>query len=607
MLLPLSFRSRAFALLVLAAGGVCLLFARGANASGVVTDCSDDSDFAAKVAVGGDISFNCGTATIITSAALTIASDTTVDGGGVITISGGNAHLVFFVNAGATLTLKDIVVTNGYNSLGDGGAIYNNGHLVLDGTTVQNSQTKPASSGGAIVTYGPLEATDSVIQNNTTGNGGGIYARFAPAPVTLTDTVISGNTTIGSGIGGGILLWDGATLDVNGGDISGNQASSGGGIYNSFANSSITLHGGSIRNNTAVENPSGDNNGGGIYASSGPLAITDVTITGNMAGNLGGGADSGGGIYTSGNTTTVTGTTIANNSSVNGGGAYNDDSDVTYTNVTFSENSAYSDGGLKTFKNTARLNNVTFSGNSAGHGAAVTTYLPTYVGLTNVIVASSGGPNCDFGKPLDVSLFNLSTDGTCSFGAGRDNIADMKLGPLQDNGGPTLTHALLPGSPAIDNGTSTGCPATDQRGAHRPAGAACDVGAVESGSNPPTATPTASPTHTPTHTPSPAATATPTPSASPTPPSHHKQGDLDCNGSVNGTDALRPVLFAAGVPMSQPGACPALDSRTPAFADVNCDDQIGPADAIAIEEFSAGLPVLPAPPAGCTPIGQLLP
>jgi hypothetical protein len=55
------------------------------------------------------------------------------------------------------------------------------------------------------------------------------------------------------------------------------------------------------------------------------------------------------------------------------------------------------------------------------------------------------------------------------------------LGPLADNGGPTQTHALLPGSPAIDAGDNTACPATDQRGVTRPLGAACDIGAYEFG------------------------------------------------------------------------------------------------------------------------------
>ena len=55
----------------------------------------------------------------------------------------------------------------------------------------------------------------------------------------------------------------------------------------------------------------------------------------------------------------------------------------------------------------------------------------------------------------------------------------MRLGPLANNGGPTLTHLPLPDSPSIDFGSDADCPTTDQRGVVRPQGAACDVGAVE--------------------------------------------------------------------------------------------------------------------------------
>ena len=70
--------------------------------------------------------------------------------------------------------------------------------------------------------------------------------------------------------------------------------------------------------------------------------------------------------------------------------------------------------------------------------------------------------------------------------AGGDSFPDPKLGPLADNGGPTLTMALLPGSPAIDAGNTSLAPATDQRGFPRPAGLAADLGAFEYGSVMPT-------------------------------------------------------------------------------------------------------------------------
>jgi hypothetical protein len=78
---------------------------------------------------------------------------------------------------------------------------------------------------------------------------------------------------------------------------------------------------------------------------------------------------------------------------------------------------------------------------------------------------------------------NLSSDATCGFNnVGSLNNTDPMLGPLTNNGGPTLTMALLPGSPAIDAGDSSAAPATDQRGFPRPAGLASDIGAFEYGS-----------------------------------------------------------------------------------------------------------------------------
>ena len=104
--------------------------------------------------------------------------------------------------------------------------------------------------------------------------------------------------------------------------------------------------------------------------------------------------------------------------------------------------------------------------------------------LVNTIVASAGD-NC-FYAPwgsgvviLAADHNNVLTDVTCFAGATDQVVTDAGLGPLADNGGPTLTHALLAGSPAIDAADDGVCPATDQRGVVRPQGMGCDVGAYE--------------------------------------------------------------------------------------------------------------------------------
>jgi hypothetical protein len=104
--------------------------------------------------------------------------------------------------------------------------------------------------------------------------------------------------------------------------------------------------------------------------------------------------------------------------------------------------------------------------------------------LTNTIVADNGVENCD--GNISSLGHNLTDDTSCGLTEPSDLVvADAMLGPLQDNGGPTETHDLLPGgtttpgSPAIDAGDNAACPTTDQRGVVRPQGAACDIGAVE--------------------------------------------------------------------------------------------------------------------------------
>jgi hypothetical protein len=112
---------------------------------------------------------------------------------------------------------------------------------------------------------------------------------------------------------------------------------------------------------------------------------------------------------------------------------------------------------------------------------------------------------------------NISSDLNCGLaGPGDQNNLNPLLGPLANNGGFTQTHALLPGSPAIDAVTHNPCPPpnTDQRGFLRPAGPACDIGAFEAGAISPTPTPTA--TLTPTRTATPTITTTPTVTSTPT-------------------------------------------------------------------------------------------
>jgi hypothetical protein len=106
----------------------------------------------------------------------------------------------------------------------------------------------------------------------------------------------------------------------------------------------------------------------------------------------------------------------------------------------------------------------------------------TAIYLANTIIAGNSDKDCDLSPwgTLVTYGHNLDRDGSCQLTAPGDQPGtDPKLGPLQNNTGPTQTHALLQGSPAIDGGDNQYCPTIDQRGVPRPAGAACDIGAYE--------------------------------------------------------------------------------------------------------------------------------
>jgi CSLREA domain-containing protein len=295
------------------------------------------------------------------------------------------------------------------------------------------------------VTITGAGATSTIISANRIDRVFDIFVGASPASIT--------NLTVSDGFSGvGILaggIWNSATLTLNAVRI---------------LNSEGRLGGGGILNENA-------------------LTATDVTISGCTTNSQGAG------LYNTA-TATLTGVTLSGNISAAGGGGIKNDDTLTLTNVTLSGNTAGTDGGglCDIDVALATLKNVTVTNNSANRGWGL--FSSGEVTATNVIVAdSTSGENCGGlgSRTSGGGNLDTTTSGTtCGFSGTGDLVGvTALLGALGDNGGPTQTHLLLSGSPAIDAGQSCPPPATDQRGMTRPLDgdddtvAVCDIGAVE--------------------------------------------------------------------------------------------------------------------------------
>jgi|GEM_PF-1397634 len=290
-----------------------------------------------------------------------------------------------------------------------------------------------------------------------------VFQIAAGADVTIENiAIINGNA--GGGFGGGIQVSNNAQLTLHRCRIANNQAFAGGGLRSS---------------------------GSGAV-----VAVTECTFEGNQTPNEGGGAIN----NDIGSTMTITRSTIVGNSGLYAGGIANyNGANLTVRNSTVSGNSCTansSGGGIENFSggSTLTIENSTITGNScagssSGGGLFNNTTAPI---LVNTLVAGNSASRPDLSGSFTSGGHNLIGDATGStgfsdgvnddqVGSGASPI-DPQLGLLADNGGPTLTHALLPGSPAINSGNNAVAPATDQRGTGflRILNGVIDIGAFES-------------------------------------------------------------------------------------------------------------------------------
>ena len=458
--------------------------------------CTDQGVRDAIAAGGGPHGFECdGPTRIATRDEIVIDNDVTLDGEGDLTLDADHKHRVFSVPEGVTAELRRLAVSRGGDARTfGGGGIRNEGTLTLTNTTVSGSTS---TLGGGIWNGGVMTMTNAAVSGSSADEGGGIHI-VQTGTATITNTAISGSDArLGGGIfndgtltatcmivsensaemGAGIV--NERRLSLTSTRISGNVArEDGGGIWSEPGPAGSGRSGTVTLLNSAVSGNIAGRNGGGID-SGGTLTLTDSSVSGNTAGS------SGGGIDLRGPTATLTSSTVAGNTAArDGGGIHNEDpARTTLTNTTVSWNTASSLGGGVFNGGWLALTNATIWGNTAVSGGGISN-------LGRVQIANSiidGGCSA----PLISLGFNVQgMDDSCGFDESTDRAgvtaADLKLGPLADNGGPTKTHALEAGSLAVDIVTAAACVdhegepvETDQRGVERPQAAACDAGAFE--------------------------------------------------------------------------------------------------------------------------------
>jgi hypothetical protein len=460
------------------------------------------------------------TVTIPAHAATVTVSNTNDSGPGslrqALVMANDGDTLTFAVSGSIMLTTGELFVDKSITISGPGA-----GNLAVDGNA--NGRVFYIGSGTTVTIAGLTIRNGMVTGNFPGGSGGGIYS--FQATLTLNDCAISGNSaTYGGGVTNDAFndekgdSW--AVLTISNSTLSGNSASyGGGGVFNSsgrWTGAVLTINNSTLSMNSAGYYGGGiDNNGYEIVGAT--ITLNNSMLSGNSAAYGGGvcnSAPAGGYGSLEVNNSTLTG----NSATYGGGGVFN----VSYSsaeavlqisNSTISNGSAQTGGGVDNESNDdggaiEQISKSTFSGNSAsgfGGGSLFNSaqdYGSAVIHLDDAIlqVGAAGGNILNEGGAVISAGHNLSSDSCGGFltGTGDQLNTDPMLGPLQNNGGPTLTHALLPGSPAINAGDPnfTPPPSYDQRGPgfDRVVNGRIDIGSFEVQGSTPTPTPRPIPT-----------------------------------------------------------------------------------------------------------------
>lgn len=383
---------------------------------------------------GDVISFQAGLAgtILMTKDNPIINQDITIQGPGpgVITINGQDKYHPFQFRHDGASTISGLTITHGYSN-----------------------DANNDNSGGAIALYGAdngdvgsLTISNMVLTaNNAENDGGAVWCagyysegegQYVAGPVTIVDSTISGNH---AGGGGGALYTDDCDANILRTTISGNSSDNdGGGLYLDDEVEGSVVRDSTISGNTANDpNPNYSANGGGVFMNDVTLTIQNSTISGNTA------EDEGGGIYQDDGELTLVQTTITANTGQTVGGLASDQTGAAAVpNV-----EAKGDTEKETLQKTNETTRDTVGAQQGNLTALIGTILAGNAGLDLRGSGSAGeirSTNSLLGI-VDPSTVVHDQGGTLTG-------ANPMLGPLADNGGPTMTHALLEGSPAIDTG-----------------------------------------------------------------------------------------------------------------------------------------------------------
>jgi uncharacterized delta-60 repeat protein len=454
----------------------------------------------------------------VTISGMTISNGRAADGVSAPVFGGPGEAGGGILNAGGVLTLNNLVITG--NRTG-------NGAVPSSSSDVGTSYGGLGGLGGGISSSGTLTMTNVVVSNNVTGSGavsyyggggghgGGVH--ISSGTLTMTSCSVIGNVTTRGAIG------------TTGGASSG-SGGYGGGLYLDRGTAKITgskfsdnITGGS---EVSTPNNSGSGGGGGgIYIGFGTISLINSTISGNHTGDgigFAGQGGFGGGILSSGTLTIISSTISGNVTGLNGsngggvGGGVVNDGTLEMINSTVSGNSTTGNGGTgggiwNSGSLTLKSCTIAFNSAFASFGGAGIHHFnsSSVVNISNTIVTNntlSGSPTGpDVTGPYNSQGFNLIGNGGNSSGFNQpgDQVGSSAaplnslLGPLANYGGLTQTHLLLPGSPAINAGSSALLPTdafdldndgdtaealpVDQRGVGFARGVnnAVDIGAVE--------------------------------------------------------------------------------------------------------------------------------